>query len=73
MYLTSNGSVLYNTTNSIIEKLVKNLPTVGNGSEEIRSWIIAHAAMNGEGFKLIDYAPISEVYVGCGWAEWKVA
>ena len=57
----------------IIEKLIKNLPNAGNGSEEIRSWIIAHAVMNGEGFELIDYAPILEVYVGCCWAEWKVA
>ena len=47
------------------------LPRTGNGSHEVRSWVIAHAAMGGQGFELIDYAPVPEVYVGCGFAEWK--
>lgn len=47
------------------------LPRTGNGSHEVRSWAIAHAAMGGKGFDLISYAPIPEVYVGCGFAEWK--
>ena len=49
------------------------LPRVGNGSHEVRSWVIAHAAMGGQGLDLINYAPIPEVYVGCGFAEWKTA
>lgn len=49
------------------------LPRVGNGSHEVRSWIIAHAAMGGKGFDLINYAPIPEIYVGCGFAEWRSA
>lgn len=49
------------------------LPQVGNGSQEVRSWIIAHAAMGGQGFDLIHYAPIPEVYVGCGFAEWRAS
>lgn len=47
------------------------LPGTGNGSHEVRSWVIAHAAMGGQGFDLIDYAPVPEVYVGCGFAEWR--
>ncbi len=50
--------------------LEKLLPSAGNGSEEVRSWIIAHAAMGGQGFELIHYAPVPEVYVGCGFAQW---
>jgi len=49
------------------------LPRTGNGSHEVRSWVIAHAAMGGQGFDLIHYAPIPEIYVGCGFAEWKMA
>jgi aromatic ring-opening dioxygenase catalytic subunit (LigB family) len=47
------------------------LPRTGNGSHEVRSWAIAHAAMGGKGFDLIRYAPIPEIYVGCGFAEWR--
>ncbi|MBT5192184.1 MAG: 2,3-dihydroxyphenylpropionate 1,2-dioxygenase [Rhodospirillaceae bacterium] len=57
----------------ITAKLEDLLPHTGNGSEEVRSWIIAHAAMGGQGFDLIHYAPIPEVYVGCGFAEWTRA
>ena len=49
------------------------LPRTGNGSHEVRSWVIAHAAMGGQGFDLIHYAPVPEIYVGCGFAEWKMA
>jgi len=49
------------------------LPRTGNGSHEVRSWIIAHSAMGGQGFDLIQYAPIPEIYVGCGFAEWRIA
>lgn len=49
------------------------LPQTGNGSHEVRSWVIAHAAMGGVGFDLIHYSPIPEVYVGCGFAEWRPA
>ncbi len=49
------------------------LPRTGNGSHEVRSWVIAHAAMGSQGFDLIDYAPIPEIYVGCGFAEWRKA
>ncbi len=47
------------------------LPRTGNGGEEVRSWVIAHAAMGSRGFELIRYAPVPEVYVGCGFAEWR--
>lgn len=49
------------------------LPRAGNGSHEVRSWVIAHAAMGCQGFDLIDYAAVPEVYVGCGFAEWRRA
>ena len=55
----------------IADTLTRALPTVGNGSAEVRSWVIAHAAMGCQGFELIDYEPVPEVYVGCGWAEWR--
>ena len=56
----------------ISETLEDWMPRAGNGSHEVRSWVIPHAAMGGKGFDLIHYAPISEIYVGCGFAEWKM-
>jgi aromatic ring-opening dioxygenase catalytic subunit (LigB family) len=57
---------------TITATLNQDLKFAGNGSEEVRSWVIAHSAMNCRGFELIDYEPVPEVYVGCGWAEWSI-
>lgn len=53
--------------------LEKALATTGNGAEEVRDWVIVHAAAGSKGFDLINYTPIPEVYVGCGMAEWSTA
>jgi aromatic ring-opening dioxygenase catalytic subunit (LigB family) len=53
--------------------LEERLQHTGNGGHEVRNWVIAHAAVGGRGFDLIDYAPMPDVYVGCGFAEWRVA
>jgi aromatic ring-opening dioxygenase catalytic subunit (LigB family) len=45
----------------------------GNGGHEVRNWVVAHAAAGNKGFELIGYAPLEEVYVGCAFAEWRVA
>jgi len=37
---------------------------------KIRSWVIAHGAANSRKFQLIDYLPVPEVYVGCGFGAW---
>jgi hypothetical protein len=49
------------------------LATAGNGGHEVRTWVVAHAAAGGRGFDLIGYRPTPEVYVGCGFAEWRIA
>ena len=53
--------------------LDRELPLTGNGGHEVRSWVIAHSAAGSRGFELIAYEPVPEVYVGCGYASWKVA
>ncbi|MGH7073090.1 MAG: hypothetical protein ACREFD_02685 [Stellaceae bacterium] len=55
----------------IIDYLDDALPRAGNGGHEIRNWVIAHAAAGCEGFELLDYLPVPEVYVGCGFAAWR--
>ena len=45
------------------------MEAAGNGTHEVRNWVIAHAAAGGRGFDLIDYRVMPEVYVGCGWAS----
>jgi hypothetical protein len=42
----------------------------GNGGHEIRNWVVAHGAIGGRGFSLVDYVPVREVYVGCAFASW---
>lgn len=45
----------------------------GNGSHEVRNWLVAHGAAGATGFELIDYLAVPEVYVGCGFAAWRPA
>jgi aromatic ring-opening dioxygenase catalytic subunit (LigB family) len=56
----------------LIQLLDARMEAAGNGTHEVRNWVIAHAAAGSRGFDLIDYRNMPEVYVGCGWASWKV-
>jgi aromatic ring-opening dioxygenase catalytic subunit (LigB family) len=58
---------------ALTDYLERELPRTGNGGHEVRTWVIAHAAAGSRGFELIAYEPVPEVYVGCGYAAWKVA
>ena len=56
---------------SLVRYLEKELPSRGNGSEEVRNWLVAHGAAGGRGFELVDYLPVPAVIVGCGFASWR--
>jgi aromatic ring-opening dioxygenase catalytic subunit (LigB family) len=56
----------------LISYLEKNLPSHGNGSEEVRNWLVAHGAAGARGFALVDYLPVPKVIVGCGFASWTI-
>jgi aromatic ring-opening dioxygenase catalytic subunit (LigB family) len=56
---------------SLISYLEEQLPRRGNGSEEVRNWLVAHGAAGGRGFELVDYLPVPTVIVGCGFASWR--
>ena len=56
---------------ALIRFLERKLPKAGNGTEEVRNWLVAHGAAGGRGFELIDYLPVPTVYVGCGYAAWR--
>ena len=56
----------------LIRFLDTKLPTHGNGSEEVRNWLVAHGAAGGRGFELVDYLAVPTVIVGCGFASWRV-
>ena len=56
----------------LIQFLEAKLPNSGNGSEEVRNWLVAHGAAGGRGFELVDYLPVPTVIVGCGFASWRV-
>jgi len=55
---------------SLVDYLSQELPSRGNGSEEVRNWLVAHGAAGGRGFDLVDYLPVPAVIVGCGFASW---
>ena len=57
---------------TLAESLTSELRTTGNGAHEVRNWVIAHSAAGSHGFHLVDYAPLTEIYVGCALAEWRV-
>lgn len=52
--------------------LERDLQHTGNGGHEVRNWVVAHAAAGNQGFELIGYAPLEEIYVGCAFAEWRL-
>jgi aromatic ring-opening dioxygenase catalytic subunit (LigB family) len=56
----------------LISFLDRELPTHGNGSEEVRNWLVAHGAAGARGFELVDYLPVPKVIVGCGFASWTI-
>ena len=56
----------------LIGYLAENLPSHGNGSEEVRNWLVAHGVAGGRGFELVDYLPVPTVIVGCGFAAWRI-
>jgi aromatic ring-opening dioxygenase catalytic subunit (LigB family) len=57
---------------ALLAYLRKALPQAGNGSDEVRNWLVAHGAARGRGFDLVDYLPVPSVYVGCGFASWRL-
>lgn len=56
----------------LIDFLDTRLASTGNGAHEMRNWVVAHGAAGSRGFDLIDYLPVPEVYVGCGFASWNL-
>jgi aromatic ring-opening dioxygenase catalytic subunit (LigB family) len=56
----------------LVDFLEKELPSHGNGSEEVRNWLVAHGAAGSRGFELVDYLPVPKVIVGCGFAAWTI-
>lgn len=56
---------------NLISYLEEQLPSRGNGSEEVRNWLVAHGAAGGRNFELVDYLPVPTVLVGCGFASWR--
>ncbi len=58
---------------SLASSLEEKLRNAGNGGHEIRNWVVAHAAAGSRGFDAFAYAALPEVFVGCGFAEWKTA
>jgi aromatic ring-opening dioxygenase catalytic subunit (LigB family) len=59
--------------NALIGYLEDAVPKAGNGTDEVRNWLVAHGAASARGFELVDYLPVPSVYVGCGFASWRMS
>ena len=57
---------------ALLAFLDQRLPSAGNGTAEVRNWLAAHGAAGEQGFDLIHYSPMPEIYVGGGFASWHV-
>ena len=57
---------------ALCEFLETEAPASGNGSAEIRNWMVAHGAAGGRGFELLHYRAIPQWYVGAGIARWTM-
>ena len=53
--------------------IARALEHAGNGSHEVRCWLVAHGAAGSANFELIDYLACAEVYVGCAFGSWQPA
>jgi aromatic ring-opening dioxygenase catalytic subunit (LigB family) len=59
--------------NALVGYLEDAVPKAGNGTDEVRNWLVAHGAASARGFELVDYLPVPSVYVGCGFASWRMS
>jgi aromatic ring-opening dioxygenase catalytic subunit (LigB family) len=57
---------------ALVRYMEEAIPRAGNGSDEMRNWLVPHGAAGGRGFEVIDYLPVPSVYVGCGFASWRI-
>src|SRR3954470_13564800 len=55
----------------LVDYLSTQLPSRGNGSEEVRNWLVAHGAAGSRSFELVDYLPVPTVIVGWGLPAWR--
>ena len=60
------------TPDALCAFLEHEAPAAGNGSAEIRNWMVAHGAAGGRGFELLHYRAIPQWYVGAGIASWTM-
>src|SRR5260221_467883 len=56
----------------LIGFLEKQLPSRGNGSEEVRNWLVAHGAAQGRGLEPVAYLPAPTVIGRCGFSSSRV-
>ncbi|MES3150811.1 2,3-dihydroxyphenylpropionate 1,2-dioxygenase [Sphingomonas faeni] len=50
-----------------------NVNTAGNGAEEVRNWLIAHAIAECAPFETYYYHPMTQWYTGIALGRWRVA
>ena len=58
------------TREALLQFLDQRLAAAGNGAAEVRNWLVAHGVAGEQGFDLIHYSAMPEIYVGAGFASW---
>jgi aromatic ring-opening dioxygenase catalytic subunit (LigB family) len=55
----------------LVTTITDALRHTGNGSHEVRCWVVAHGSAGSTRLDVIDYFPCPEVYVGCAFGSWQ--
>jgi aromatic ring-opening dioxygenase catalytic subunit (LigB family) len=55
----------------LIATITDALRHTGNGSHEVRCWVVAHGCAGSANLDVIDYFPCPEVYLGCAFGSWQ--
>ena len=56
-----------------LQKPQAGTAAAGNGSEEVRNWLVAQGMAGNAPLELLLYRPVANWYTGIGVAQWRLA
>jgi len=57
---------------AVVRYSTDNVGSAGNGTEEIRNWLVAHGAADGASFETLYYKALPEWYAGIALGHWRL-
>jgi aromatic ring-opening dioxygenase catalytic subunit (LigB family) len=66
------SSLMQSDRNAAVRYAHANVDRAGNGTEEVRTWLMAHGAAGGARFEVLYYRAVEKWYAGIGIGKWHV-